>query len=222
MDWKMPGMDGIETAEAIHNNPDLHRPPIIMVTAFEHELAHKRMDTASVNTLLLKPVKPSQLFNAIMELLDRAEMEVPRPERKPAARPIHRLAGRRVLLVEDSELNRDVAVALLEEAGLIVESAEDGRIAVDMVKESPRDHYNAVLMDIQMPVMDGYEATRHIREWEAASQVSGHRIPIIALTAHALKGEKEKCLAADMDDYLAKPLDEKDLHRLLLKWIATY
>jgi CheY-like chemotaxis protein/HPt (histidine-containing phosphotransfer) domain-containing protein len=221
MDWKMPGLDGIETAEAIHNNPDLHRPPIILVTAYERELLQKRVGTASVDSLLLKPVKPSQLFNAITELFGRAEAMVPLREQTPAAQPIHRLAGLRVLVVEDSELNRDVAVALLEQAGLIVETAEDGRIAVDIVKESPRDHYNAVLMDIQMPVMDGYEATRHIREWEADSQVTGHRIPIIALTAHALTGEKEKCFAAGMDDYIAKPIDEKQLERVLLKRIAS-
>jgi CheY-like chemotaxis protein len=122
-----------------------------------------------------------------------------------------------------------------------VEIAENGKVAVDKVTGSEPGYYDAVLMDIQMPVMDGYEATRRIREWEFKVQSSRFkvdesqplfeqpettnqkpqtRIPIIALTAHALKGEKEKCLAADMDDYLAKPLDEQDLHRVLLKWIA--
>jgi two-component system sensor histidine kinase/response regulator len=90
---------------------------------------------------------------------------------------------------------------------------------VDKVTGSPGGCYNAVLMDIQMPVMDGYEATRRIREWQRRQPET--RLPIIALTAHALKGEKEKCLAADMNDYLSKPLDEQDLHRVLLKWIAS-
>jgi CheY-like chemotaxis protein len=135
------------------------------------------------------------------------------------------LAGRRVLVVEDSELNRDVAVALLEEAGLKVDTAENGRVAVERVTGSGLSYYHAVFMDIQMPVMDGYEATRRIREWESqhpetTKQKPETKIPIIALTAHALRGEKEKCLAADMDDYLAKPIDEQDLQRVLLKWIA--
>jgi CheY-like chemotaxis protein len=124
-----------------------------------------------------------------------------------------------------------VAVVLLEEAGLTVEVAENGRVAIDKVTQLPKGYYDAVLMDIQMPIMDGYEATRHIREWEFKVQdelfdltdrplpVIDYRLPIIALTAHALKGEKEKCLAADMDDYIAKPLDEQDLYRVLFDWI---
>jgi CheY-like chemotaxis protein len=118
-----------------------------------------------------------------------------------------------------------VAVALIEDAGLIVETAENGRIAVDMVIQSPRGYYNAVLMDIQMPVMDGYQATRKIREFEKQQDAtSGQRkvsTPIIALTAHAMKGEKEKCLSAGMNDYLAKPLDEQDLYQVLLMWISS-
>ncbi len=137
---------------------------------------------------------------------------------------MHRLSGRRVLVVEDSELNRDVAVALLEEAGLTVDIAENGSIGMAKVNTSPRGYYDAVFMDIQMPVMDGYHATRRIREFEQqqveVTQQLESKTPIIALTAYALKGEKEKCLAADMDDYLAKPLDEQDLYRVLLKWIA--
>jgi CheY-like chemotaxis protein len=237
MDWKMPGMDGIETATAIRKDPELHHPPIIMITAHERELALKRKDTTSVDALLMKPVKPSQLFNAIMELFGRAEAMVPRREPTPAAWQVHRLAGQRVLVVEDNELNRDVAVALLEETGLTVEVAENGGVAVQKVTDAPKGYYNAVFMDIQMPIMDGYEATRRIRAWESKVQdestdnrqpttdhrlpIAGHRIPIIALTAHALKGEKEKCLAADMDDYLAKPLDEHDLYRVMCRWIAS-
>jgi CheY-like chemotaxis protein len=157
---------------------------------------------------------------------------VPQIKTKRAA-ALNQLAERRVLVVEDSELNQDVAVALLGEAGLIVETVENGKLAVEKVTGSPRGRYDAVLMDIQMPVMDGYEATRRIRAREFKVQhessdvstnrppITDHRIPIIALTAHALKGEKEKCLAADMDDYLSKPLDERELFRVLLKWIAT-
>jgi CheY-like chemotaxis protein len=167
-------------------------------------------------------------FTAMLEIqMEQPEAVAPQRPQEPSELPIQHLAGRRVLVVEDSELNRDVAVALLEEAGLAVEIAENGQVAVSKVTGSVPEYYDAVLMDIQMPVMDGYEATRHIRQWEANAQFIDHRpptteyrTPIIALTAHALKGEKEKCLAADMDDYLPKPLDEQDLHRVLLKWLS--
>jgi CheY-like chemotaxis protein len=232
LDWKMPGMNGIETAAAIRDVPKLHQPSIIiLVTAYGRERVQERIDVAVVDTLLSKPVKPSKLFNAIMGLLGRSEAGVPRRAQEPGARRIRQLAGRRVLVVEDNELNRYVAVVLLEEAGLTVEVAENGRVAIDKVTQLPKGYYDAVLMDIQMPIMDGYEATRHIREWEFKVQdelfdltdrplpVIDYRLPIIALTAHALKGEKEKCLAADMDDYIAKPLDEQDLYRVLFDWI---
>jgi PAS domain S-box-containing protein len=241
LDWKMPGIDGFATARSIreleHQEPATtnqkpQTPIIILVTAYGLELVQERIAKAAVDTVMLKPVKPFRLFDTIMELFGRTAAAVPQHTQAPAERRPHQLAGRRVLVVEDSELNRDVVVALLEEAGLTVEVAGNGHVAVDKVTESPRGYYDAVLMDIQMPVMDGYEATRHIRKWEFKVQdersdltteplpAADIRLPIIALTAHALKGEQEKCLAADMDDYLAKPLDELDLHRVLLKWIA--
>lgn len=235
LDWKMSGMGGVETAAVIRTIPNLRRPSIILlVTAYGRELVQERIDAAVVDTLLLKPVKSCQLFNTIIGLLGRTEAEVPCRAQEPGTRRIRQLVGRRVLVVEDNELNRDVAVMLLKEAGLTVEVAENGCVALDKVTELPKGYYDAVLMDIQMPVMDGYETTRRIREWEFKDQdelfghidrplpVTDYRLPIIALTAHALKGEKEKCLAADMDDYIAKPLDEQELHRVLLYWISSH
>jgi CheY-like chemotaxis protein len=230
----MPGMDSVETVRRIHeldyseSKTGIRKPRIpiiILVTAYDREIVKELISTDEmVHTLLLKPVKTSQLFNTIMELISRKEASVEIQMQQPAAYPLHQLTGRRVLVVEDSELNQLVVVALLEEVGLIVETAENGRIAVDKVSGSPKDFFDAVLMDIQMPEMDGYEATRNIRAFEKQQVVAikqpASRIPIIALTAHALKGEKRKCLAAGMDDYLAKPLDEKNLHKVLLKWIA--
>jgi signal transduction histidine kinase/DNA-binding response OmpR family regulator len=248
VDWKMPAVDGIETARQIRAldpkasgimNQKPRTPIIILVTAYGQELVQAQIDKAAGDTLLLKPVKASRLFNIIMALLGHTEAAAPRIKTKRAD-DLNRLAGRRVLVVEDSELNQDVAVAILGEAGLAVETAENGKLAVEKVTGSPRGRYDAVLMDIQMPVMDGYQATRQIRQWELKAQGSkfkvvksvdpspislqpsapSERVPIIALTAHALKGEKEKCLAADMDDYLSKPLDVRDLYRVLLKWMA--
>jgi signal transduction histidine kinase len=166
-------------------------------------------------------------FTAMLETrMEQPEAVASRRPREPAEMPIQHMTGRRVLVVEDSELNLVVVVSLLEEAGLAAEIAENGQVAVDKLTGAEPGYYDAVLMDIQMPVMDGYEATRQIRQWEAKAQFSDHRpqtteyrIPIIALTAHALKGQKEKCLSADMDDYLVKPLDEQGLFRVLLKWL---
>jgi CheY-like chemotaxis protein len=146
-------------------------------------------------------------------------------------------------VVEDNEVNLDVAVALLTEIGIKVDTAPNGHIAVDKVNRSPIGYYDAILMDIQMPVMDGCQATRQIRKNELlgctaqssmissapeqndsqplpANQSQPLHVPIIALTAHALKGEKEKCLTTGMDDYIAKPIDVEQLDKLLLKWIV--
>ncbi|MGD9369659.1 MAG: response regulator, partial [Desulfobacteraceae bacterium] len=240
LNWKLPGMDGIETAKQIreleHQYPETaNRKPqaliILMLTAYGLERIQERIDMAPVDTYLLKPIKPSQLFNTIMEMFNRTGTVLPHLETKRAENHPS-LAGRRVLVVEDSTLNRDVVVALLAEAGPVVETAEDGRAAVKKVTDAPMGYFDAILMDIQMPVMDGYEATRYIRAWEFKVQnessdfltnrpsITDRRIPIIALTAHALKGEKEKCLAAGMDDYIAKPVDEHHLRRVLHKWIS--
>jgi signal transduction histidine kinase/CheY-like chemotaxis protein/HPt (histidine-containing phosphotransfer) domain-containing protein len=225
VDWQMPGMDGLQTAKAIHSGMDPHPAPIILLaTAYGRERVQTHIDT-TVDLLMLKPVKASSLFNTIMMLFGRQERvgestETPIGVNLPAW-----LAGRRVLVVEDSELNRVVAVAILTEAGITVEIAENGQAAVEKVTGSPIDYYDAVLMDIQMPIIDGYEATRRIRQWQRQQPATGNpepgtNLPIIALTAHALKGEKEKCLAAGMTDYLAKPIDVQDLFRALLARIA--
>jgi signal transduction histidine kinase/DNA-binding response OmpR family regulator/HPt (histidine-containing phosphotransfer) domain-containing protein len=247
LDWKMAGMDGFETAERIINDPIISgtkKPPIIiMVTAHGLEMMQRRVSPPHIDDCLFKPIKVSQLFNTIMELFGKKEALVLReePERAMRLTDLAVLRDRCILVVEDNAFNRDVAVALLEDAGLVVEIAENGKEAVDKVIASG-GRYDAVLMDIQMPEMDGYEATRRMRDWELKAQISklkagesadlsasdfqpsaqSKRVPIIALTAHALKGEKEKCLSAGMDDYLSKPFEEEQLYRVLLKWIAPW
>ncbi len=270
LDWKMPGMDGIETARRIRAsklntpcvkakpeekmpNPEVSRqlsstlehsedrfvdgaspdksarticspPIIIMVTAYGLKKLHTRLDFSLVDASLQKPINPSRLFDTIMMLFTKPVQTVSQsPDQSDVA--YASLTDRRVLVVEDSPLNRAVASALLAEAGLAVEIAENGKEAVDMVTSAAEHYFDAVLMDIQMPVMDGYEATRRIRAWEKDARSAGARrsdteIPIIALTAHALKGEKEKCLDAGMVDYLSKPISEKNLLRVLLKNVA--
>jgi signal transduction histidine kinase/CheY-like chemotaxis protein/HPt (histidine-containing phosphotransfer) domain-containing protein len=249
LNWKLPGMDGITTARRIRQleyqgqtvtNRKQQTAIVLMVTSYALEQMQARIDTAPVDTYLLKPVKSSQLFNTIMKMFSGSKAVLP-PVKAKRAKYDQPLAGHRVLVVEDSILNRDVAVALLTQAGLVVETTENGRAAVEKVTTGPMGYFDAVLMDIQMPLMDGYEATRRIRAWEFKVQSSkfnlgesqstsgqpetgnpepGNKLPIIALTAHALKGEKEKCLAAGMDDYIPKPIDELHLRQVLRKWIS--
>lgn len=236
LNWKLPGMDGIDTAKHIRElehqetetrNRKPQTPIILMVTAYGFEKMQEHIDKAPVDACLMKPVKPSQLFDTIMKIFSRTEDVLPCVTAK-CTEYYPPLVGCRVLVVEDSTLNREVVVALLAEVGPVVEIAEDGRAALKKVTDAPIGYFDAILMDIQMPVMDGYEATRGIRAWEHKRSLNlltqlpsarSERVPIIALTAHALKGEKEKCLAAGMDDYIAKPIDEHHLKRVLLKWI---
>lgn len=225
LDWKMPGMDGLETAKRIRNDINLSKLPIIiLVTSYGREFVAQHVDTDMVDSMLMKPVKASGLFNTIMDLFGHGDSSLPSGERQRNEFS-NRYVGRRLLVVEDSELNRDVAEAILTDVGLIVEVAENGKLAVEKVTKAPRGYYDAVLMDIQMPVMDGYEATKQIREFEEQHNLTvkqpPRKVPIIALTAHALKGEREKCLEVGMVDYLSKPIDEKELERVLEKWIPS-
>lgn len=238
LDWRMPDMDCFEIARRLreleaqsnevstpvskHGSGSRAVPIIILATAYGYKTVQDRLPESPANKALLKPVKPSQLYNTIMESVGHKKTTSPV---KPLTANHHeQLTDRRALVVEDSELNRDVAIALLNDLGMIVEIAENGIIAVEKVTGAPAGYYDIVFMDIQMPLMDGFEATRQIRRWEADTlptrTPSRTSIPIIALTAHALAGEKEKCLGVEMDDYLVKPIDEKQLKRVLLQWTA--
>jgi len=237
MDWKMPGMDGIEASRRIKNLSESSRKPkIIMATAFGRQEVMRQAEEVGLDGFLIKPVNPSVMLNTIMEVLGK---EV---ERGPSARtektgkespPLGKLKGARVLLVEDNEINQQVASEILKGAGLEVTLANNGQEAVHAVKQGK---FHAVLMDIQMPVMDGYEATMRIRKWEVGlrnkigintdqkseirdpkSQIQ--EIPIIAMTAHAMTGDREKSLQAGMVDHVAKPIDPDQLFTTLQKWI---
>jgi two-component system sensor histidine kinase/response regulator len=226
MDWKMPGMDGIETARRIKQHPGLkHIPAIIMVTAYGREDVMRRADQLGLEGFLLKPVNPSVLFDAIMQAFGkeisgatgRRRIE----EREAAA--LQNIRGARILLAEDNEINQQVAREILQGAGLRVTLANNGQEAVDAVQ---KEHYDAVLMDVQMPVMDGYTATRKIREWEtevgkegSALSPTSSGLPIIAMTAHAMAGDEEKSLAAGMNGHVTKPIDPDQLFATLQKWI---
>ena len=224
MDWKMPVMDGIEASEQIKNNPRLAKiPKIIMVTAYGGDDIFYKTESLGLEGLLFKPVNPSLFFDAIMQAFGKETPRAPDIDRKVDQRALGSkpIQGASILLVEDNEMNRQVAREILEDAGGIVSIAVDGQKAFEAVIEND---YDAVLMDVQMPVMNGYEATRRIREWESNTQSSTidrqSSIPIVAMTAHAMKDDEEKSLEAGMNDRITKPIDPDLLLETLLKWIV--
>jgi len=239
MDWKMPGMDGIETSKRIKSNPRFLRiPTILMVTAYGQEEVRNQAEAAGIKAFLVKPVSNSILFDAIINVLglkvsDKKSFPLREPHISEAFKEIR---GAKVLLVEDNEINQQIAREIMEQAGILVTVAENGKKGLDAVQSFA---YDLVLMDIQMPEMDGYTAAKEIRKWEETlRQRSGHalrketgkilqdpsddvrlRIPVIAMTAHALAGEREKCIEAGMNDFLTKPIDTQELFRILVRWI---
>ncbi len=212
LDMQMPGMDGEQTARAIKSDPAMHHVKIIVLTSMGQRGDAVRLEALGCSGYLLKPVKQQMLFDAIVAALSREN------EAKPGLITRHVLAeqrktGLRLLLAEDNAINQKLAVVLLQKAGYSVDAVETGVQALEKFKTS---QYSAVLMDVQMPEMDGFESTHRIREWEQESR--GH-IPIIAMTAHAMQGDRERCLEAGMDDYVSKPLEPKVLFNTLDRWL---
>ena len=204
LDWRMPVMDGLETARRIKAHPALHRvPKMVLLTAYDCDEVVSKAVGLDLDGFLPKPVSDSVLLDAIMDAFGRDGASAPGEE--TAARADEgacvALAGARVLLVEDNKLNQMVGQALLEGLGLTVEIAGNGQQAIATI-EAESDRFDAVRMDIQMPVMDGYEATRVLR-----GQPGTVGLPIIAVTANALPSERERCLQAGMNDDAPKPID---------------
>jgi len=215
LDWKMPGMDGLETANHIKDNPRLpQKPAIIMMTAFSREDVFKSADKHCIEAFLSKPITQSTLFDTIMSVFGEQIAKTSHALQKQAemSANIKAIQGARILLVEDNSINQQVARETIEGERLIVEIANNGKEAIAMIAKSD---FDAVLMDVQMPEMDGYEATRLIRENPQYSE-----LPIIAMTAHAMSGDKEKCLAAGMNDYITKPIEVDRLFSTLKKWVT--
>lgn len=213
IDWQMPEMNGGETWRQLQQRlPADARPKVIITTALEHDELHQQLGELRIDGILPKPVTPSSLFDCIVETVHNRLA----PENHPAAsQAVSRrpdLSGHHVLLVEDNEVNRELAEEMLCIAGLTVEVAKNGREAVDCVG---RNSYDLVLMDCQMPVMDGYEATRLIRADQRFAQ-----LPIIAMTANALAADRERCIATGMNDHIAKPIDVELLYSTLAHWLG--
>jgi CheY-like chemotaxis protein len=222
VDWKMPGMDGIQLAREIKKH-EHKKSIVVMISAAEWSAIAEEAKAAGVDKFLSKPLFPSTIAEVINECLGVDKKQV---EKSKAADIAGIFAGRRILLVEDVDINREIVQTLLEPTQLRIDCAENGAQAVRMFTETP-DKFDMILMDVQMPEMDGYEATRRIRAFEednaararANASASGRarRAPIIAMTANVFKEDIDKCLAAGMDSHVGKPLDfEEVMSRLHL------
>jgi CheY-like chemotaxis protein len=212
LDWHMPEVDGVELARQIREEASLHDLRIMMLSSLADSLDEAECNELCISTQITKPVRQSDLFNALLNLLSSSG-DKPEPSRR-APTGERKLTGR-VLLAEDNVVNQAVAVGMLEHMGLEVEVAANGEVAAEKVAS---DHYDVVLMDCQMPVLDGFDATRRIRERELES--FERPVAIVALTANALKGDREKCLEAGMNDYLSKPFTAEELYSVLTLWIG--
>ena len=217
MDWKMPGMNGLDTLAGIRADAagiDA-APACIMVTAFHREalLEAARQRELPLDGVLNKPVSASTLLDQISFVFGGVTGQSRKTQRQSSYRDDERaLRGAWLLLVEDNEVNQEVAQHILNDAGIRVDIASNGAIALAKIEENA---YDGVLMDCQMPVMDGYQATRKLRQDPRYSD-----LPVIAMTANAMVGDKEKCLDAGMNDFIAKPIDVAQLFGTLARWIA--
>jgi signal transduction histidine kinase/DNA-binding response OmpR family regulator len=223
MDWRMPGMNGDEATQRLHGDPAIrHRPKVVMVTAYGREDVIRRSEQAGADGFLIKPVSPSTLLDTILSVLGRERipgLDVERLSHRTGFAADGQLAGARVLLVEDNDINREFASELLRSEGMAVDEAVNGREAVKRVQ---LDEYDVVLMDIQMPEMDGLEAARRIRS--LADAPGGERfasLPIIAMTALAMAHDAERSEAAGMNDHVTKPIDPERLMSSLARWVRA-
>ncbi|MDH5298907.1 MAG: response regulator, partial [Desulfobulbaceae bacterium] len=217
MDWVMPGMDGIEAGRRIKEDAvGAHSPKVILITAYDRDEVVSKAEENGLDGFLIKPVTRSALFNAIMVAFagqDKGRDFASGRPQEAMDRELTPLCGARILVVEDNEINQQVAREMLEGVGMVVELAANGLEALEAVREHC---YDLVFMDIQMPEMDGNEACRRIR---ADFGERGERLPVIAMTAHAMAEERERSFGAGMSDYLTKPVDPEALYQLLLRWL---
>ncbi len=216
MDWHMPGMDGLQASRIIKRDDRLqHIPKIVMVTAFGREDVMTKASEIGIDSYLLKPVNSSLLYDTLVDLFGVGGDEQPRSRAKKDESHVHDATGLRILLVEDNEMNQQVATELLESAGAIVTVASHGGEAVRILTEgdSPPP-FDVAFMDLQMPEMDGLTATKLLRLDPRLKE-----FPIIAMTAHALVEERQRCLDAGMNDHVSKPIDPDALFSTLIRWV---
>jgi PAS domain S-box-containing protein len=215
LDMKMPGMDGLTLARAIKGHADLEALRLVLLTSFGQRGHGAEASRIGISAYLTKPVDEGDLYDCLVEVLgEEHARRVPHLVTRHSLRESRPAAAAHVLVAEDNEVNQKVAVRILEKLGYAVEVADDGTQALAACE---RTRYDAVLMDVQMPGMDGYEATRRIR----AREEGAPRTPIVAMTANAMKGDREKCLEAGMDDYVSKPVTPDELGAVLARWVRS-
>jgi len=208
MDWRMPGMDGLETSRRIRQSARVN-PRIIMVTSYGREVIRAQADRIGLDGFLMKPVTPSLLFDSIQAAMGQPTESL--PFQQPSSSEVPRFGGGKVLLAEDNEINQQVAYELLSQADLQVSVVGNGQAAVEAVEA---EDFQLILMDVDMPVMDGYEATRELRR-------RGCKLPILAMTAHAMDSARTKSLEAGMDEHLTKPINPAQLYAVLAQYLDT-
>ena len=215
VDWQMPGMNGLEASKIIKRGDRLkHVPKLVMVTGFGRDDIYAQAGKAGIDAFLLKPVTPSTLYDTLVDLFGDVDRHAGVSHITKSTAAPHDATGIRILLVEDNEMNQQVATELLESAGAIVKIANHGGEAVSILTDTEQTPpFDIVLMDLQMPEMDGYTAARLIRAHPAT-----HELPIIAMTAHALLEERQRCLEAGMNEHVSKPIDPDALFASLLRW----
>lgn len=216
LDQRMPGMDGLQTAQRIRELALESQPSFLMITHLGRNSMAEEASRCGIREVIAKPVTPSDLFDGIVRTLHAGQFE---PQSLPAEHPadnarLARLAGARVLLVEDNEINQQVACEMLAEAGLLVEVADNGLIALNRFRDG--ETFDLVLMDMQMPVMDGLQATREILALPGVTD-----LPIVAMTASVMPEDRDRCLEVGMCDFLGKPIDPDLLWDTLLRWIPA-
>jgi CheY-like chemotaxis protein len=210
VDWLMPGMNGIELTRWIRSHGENRQSVVIMITAADWKQIREDASSVGVNMHLLKPLFSSTIIDCMNEIFG-----VTRSDAIYTA-SVGEFKGKRLLLAEDIAINREILMALLENTGLIIDCAENGQEALDMLAAAS-EKYDIVFMDIQMPHMDGLEATRRIR---ALPVLQNAYLPIIAMTANVFKDDIEACLAAGMDDHLGKPIDMDRILEILRKYLT--
>ncbi|HSR13234.1 MAG TPA: response regulator, partial [Thermodesulfobacteriota bacterium] len=217
LDASMPGMNGLDLAQDLKADQDTAGTRLVTMSSFTHRGSTAKIEEIGFSGYISKPLKTWKIEQCVRGMLSNPSGPV-RVEKSAApfegAKTAAAVQGAHILLVEDTPINRKVAMKMLEALGYTADHAGNG---LEAVKALERGAYDVVLMDVQMPEMDGLEATRQIRQKEGITE--GARIPIIAMTAHALKGDRQKCLDAGMDDYLTKPIQKKDLSDALARWI---
>jgi len=211
MDWQMPSMDGITAASIIKQSKDIYNKPyIVMVTAFEDEDIRKKAEEVNIDEYLLKPVNQSILFDLLMNIFAKNSKSI--SQSKVFNEVDYKFTDIRLLLVEDNEINKQIAVELLQSKGFIIDTVSNGK---DAVNKANLKNYDLILMDLQMPMMDGLQATKLIRE-------KNKKTPIIAMTARTMVEERERCIKEGMNDHISKPIDPHQLFSTMYKWLSEY